>query len=330
MKQGVKRLLALFLAAVMVCAVCVISALAFPSYKDALADGHKYTIYTALDKRMALDATANNIQISVSNWGDSQTFTITKVLGEWYKIVGTSGKVVDVYGINKAPGTNVFPCSYNGGDNQLWKFVKDGDGYRIQSKLGTFLDVTGGKTENGTNVQAYSETKSNAQLWYLEDLQYKEFRFYDTNSKPNKPLESPYAITTPQSKTSLPMIYLRAGETIEQTIQTRGTWYHGEIVNDITISWAKNSIADEPWSKNTVYPAERAGLSIKTAAKGDYVKLGGVNNVGAKRFAISADSGAAGLYRARIIWHFNPRPGDSSKTGGGTVTEFFIYVEPKA
>ena len=55
-------------------------------------------------------------------------------------------------------------------DNQLWRFVKSGDGYRIQSKLGYYLDVKDGSTENGTPVQLWSNNGTNAQLWYLKSV----------------------------------------------------------------------------------------------------------------------------------------------------------------
>lgn len=319
MKQGAKRFFALSLAVVIVCAICAVSAFAFPTYKDALADGHKYTIYTTVDKRMALEATSSNIQISASNWGDNQTFTISKVSGEWYKIVASSGKVVDVYGGSKNAGTNVFPCAYNGGDNQLWKFVKNGDGYSIQSKLGTFLDVANAGKTNGTNVWSWP---NNNQCWYLEDVtsgdNKNNFRFWDSDAK--APIvEIPYSLITPQSKTPVPMLYVRAGETLPQTIQVRGKW-NKENINDVSIEWAQDTWAVErsEWSdfwKN----ADKSGISV---LNGNFKSSGGANNVGLKTFAIVADSGAGGLYRARVVLHTKAR----SVTDANL--HFYIYVAP--
>lgn len=136
-----------------------------------------YVIRTALNTGKVLDVWGGskengaNIQIYQQNDSQAQTFTLTKVTDEYYKIsAGHSGKVLDVWGGSSASGANVQQYEWNGSDAQLWKLVDAGNGqYYIQSKLGTVLEVTYGSTANGANVQTYALNRSTAQKWILDD-----------------------------------------------------------------------------------------------------------------------------------------------------------------
>ena len=85
-----------------------------------------------------------------------------------------SGKAVDVQAAETEEGANVQQHSYNGGDNQRWKFVPlEGGQVRIVSvNSGKCLDVKGGSIEDGANVQQAGCNGGDNQAWRLlpEDL----------------------------------------------------------------------------------------------------------------------------------------------------------------
>ena len=174
MKRSLKQCAAFSLTLLMLMSMLIVPASASPHVTDTLVSGHQYSILTSIDERWALDLYRNdftdrtNFQICSSHWGDAQIFTITNVYGEWYKIIHTaSGKSLDIRGGSPESGTNVILWPYHGGDNQLWKFIRDGSGYRIQSKLGFYLDVYGGFSSDETNVQIWEGNGGSAQLWKL-------------------------------------------------------------------------------------------------------------------------------------------------------------------
>lgn len=66
-----------------------------------------------------------------------------------------SGRVLDIVGGSKTPGTDVFQYKYNGGANEHFWFCDAGGGYYyIESQLGNlYLDVNEARTADGTNVK---------------------------------------------------------------------------------------------------------------------------------------------------------------------------------
>lgn len=66
-----------------------------------------------------------------------------------------SGKVLDIVGGSRTPGTDVFQYKYNGGANEHFRFRDAGGGYYcIESQLGNlYLDVNEARTAGGTNVK---------------------------------------------------------------------------------------------------------------------------------------------------------------------------------
>lgn len=104
----------------------------------------------------------------------SQTFEITH-RADGYCTIMRNGKCLTIQGnpTTVSNGNNILMYEYNGGTNQLWKFVRNDDGsYTIISKKNKnfVLDVNGGKMENSTNVQLYSSNNSDAQKWILEPV----------------------------------------------------------------------------------------------------------------------------------------------------------------
>ena len=65
--------------------------------------------------------------------------------------------------------TNVSLRSETGEDNQIWKFVYQGNGYYkiLSCADGKALDVYGAYSDSGTNVQVYPSHDSDAQLWRI-------------------------------------------------------------------------------------------------------------------------------------------------------------------
>ena len=74
----------------------------------------------------------------------------------------STGKVLSAGSDN-----NVTAISYNGSNNQLWKFYKNSDNYYEIVNVGTGkrLDVDNAGTANGTNIQVWTDNDSSAQRW---------------------------------------------------------------------------------------------------------------------------------------------------------------------
>lgn len=91
------------------------------------ADGY-YVIVSGLSSNKALDVNGcatgyANIQLWSLNYSKAQIYYIEHVSGDWYRIVNVnSGKVIDVEGNSSKSGANICQYSYNGQNNQLWRF----------------------------------------------------------------------------------------------------------------------------------------------------------------------------------------------------------------
>ena len=74
----------------------------------------------------------------------------------------STGKVLSAGSDN-----NVTAVSYNGSNNQLWKFYKNSDNYYEIVNVGTGkrLDVNDAGTADGTNIQVWTDNDSSAQRW---------------------------------------------------------------------------------------------------------------------------------------------------------------------
>lgn len=82
-----------------------------------------------------------------------------------------TGSYLDVAGISRACGANIYQWSYTGAANQLWYLEDAGKGYvYIRSGMGTYMDVSGNKTANGTNIWAYTFNATNAQKFRIKEL----------------------------------------------------------------------------------------------------------------------------------------------------------------
>jgi hypothetical protein len=91
----------------------------------------------------------------------------------YYRILTFAGKVLDVEANSCTDGAHVIQYTWNGGDNQRWRFEKQSDGtYIIVNKASQeVLDVTGGPAAlgAGTKVQQWSNLNGSNQRWRIED-----------------------------------------------------------------------------------------------------------------------------------------------------------------
>jgi hypothetical protein len=79
---------------------------------------------------------------------------------------------LDVSGDNNSNGTNVEIWQANGGNNQKWKLLSNGNNYELAPLHATDmrLDVNGANNSNGTNVQIWQANGGSAQQWQLEKV----------------------------------------------------------------------------------------------------------------------------------------------------------------
>lgn len=117
-----------------------------------------------------------NVWIYNSNKSNAQKFRFTKTEPSNYMMAYDVGRyiiksavnesmVLDVYGANKANGTNVQTYSLNNSNAQNWKLEYIGDGaYVIKSLINPNLVLTG----SGNNVIVSKYIKKDYQQWYFE------------------------------------------------------------------------------------------------------------------------------------------------------------------
>ena len=142
------------------------------TYKP-FADGtYTFRISATVNKVLDIEGGSKNDggNLWVYNINDSlaQKFKVTHVKDGYYKIISkNSGKALQYDPKNSGNKANVYQQTWNGKDEQLWKFVQGYDGYYIKSKTGKVFDVTGGKLSERTNIQTYTMSGVDAQKWML-------------------------------------------------------------------------------------------------------------------------------------------------------------------
>ncbi len=84
----------------------------------------------------------------------------------------SDGLVLDVAGNKPENGKNIALYTFNGGDNQQYKFTKNADGsYKIRTKVSgnsSAIEVINALTEAGANVQQWEVNGANCQDWIVE------------------------------------------------------------------------------------------------------------------------------------------------------------------
>ena len=87
---------------------------------------------------------------------------------DFYAVIKNECGTVADYTVSKS--TNVEGWSSHGGNNQIWRFLRQGDGsYKILSRCdeSKALDVNDASNYRGTNVQVYEDNNSDAQRWFI-------------------------------------------------------------------------------------------------------------------------------------------------------------------
>ena len=87
---------------------------------------------------------------------------------DFYAVIKNECGTAADYTVSKS--TNVEGWNPNGQDNQVWRFLRQGDGsYKIVSKYDEHkaLDVDNASNYSGTNVQVYEDNNTDAQRWFI-------------------------------------------------------------------------------------------------------------------------------------------------------------------
>jgi len=90
--------------------------------------------------------------------------------GKPYSLVAKhSGKCLDVSGVSKDTGANVYQWDCHGGPNQQWTLTDKGDGYYTMTARhsGKCLDVSGVSKDNGANIYQWDCHGGPNQQWQL-------------------------------------------------------------------------------------------------------------------------------------------------------------------
>ena len=139
-----------------------------------------YWIVSGIKQDLFLDVSGDTgnvpskTNVQVWKWGDNMpgeadVYHFQYQDNGYYKILHKlSGLALDVYGAERANGTNAWLYTNYETDAQLWSVHITNTGYKFQSKCNAlYLDVTGGTYANGTNVQLYQNNDAPAQRFGL-------------------------------------------------------------------------------------------------------------------------------------------------------------------
>ncbi len=142
---------------------------------QTLQDGY-YVIATMLDSNYVLDienagtSNCDNLQLWERNSTPAQTFEVTHLGNEYYRIVNiNSGKAIDAAAGTEA-GSNVVQYEIDNTSTQIWKIVPavNGSYYIINKESSLYLDVTNACAISGNSVgMFYKNDLYDAQKWYF-------------------------------------------------------------------------------------------------------------------------------------------------------------------
>ena len=147
-----------------------------------IVDGKIYTfknvnsgLYLATDGNNAKNGL--NVQQANNNGKQNQFKAVSAGDGYFYLVSQLGdGKsyALDINGKKTADETNVEIYTFNKGDNQKFKFVKNNDGsFSILTKITgdkSALDVSKKSKNAGANVQQYTYKASDNQKWFAESV----------------------------------------------------------------------------------------------------------------------------------------------------------------
>lgn len=142
-------------------------------FRAPYAAGKTYVIESAVNRDFCIDADKNTTNIQLwKNYGNAQQkFKIEAVSGDYYKIICSNGKVLDVRGGKAVNRQNIQQYTWNGTKAQLWKQKKNEDGSVtfLSAIDNTFvIDLSGANASNGRNIQLYKSNGTAAQKWFIK------------------------------------------------------------------------------------------------------------------------------------------------------------------
>lgn len=127
-----------------------------------------------------VETASNELLITVDHFYGRQSFykmsesTSATLDGVYYLRNANSGKYLDVAGASASDGANIHQWSFNGGENQKFKLVSDGNGnYSILTGISGYskaVDVDSWGTHNGANILQWSYHGGDCQKFSLEKI----------------------------------------------------------------------------------------------------------------------------------------------------------------
>ncbi len=106
--------------------------------------------------------------------GKSSSNNVDLINNEVYELAPSHAQDMrlDVSGDNNSNGTNVEIWQANGGNNQKWKLLSNGNNYELAPLHATDmrLDVSEANNSNGTNVQIWQANGGSAQQWQFQKV----------------------------------------------------------------------------------------------------------------------------------------------------------------
>ncbi|BFM49817.1 LamG-like jellyroll fold domain-containing protein [Marinomonas sp. THO17] len=116
--------------------------------------------------------TSNNTLLVQDQYSgaDDQQWTLTNLGSNYYKVMGTSGRMMDDYSFRNSDSSDIGLWDDNGGDNQLWGFTRTKDGYfHISSKYAASLslDPHGATISSDKEVKLLTYDGAEEQQWQL-------------------------------------------------------------------------------------------------------------------------------------------------------------------
>ena len=145
----------------------------YAGFRAPYAAGKTYVIESAVNRDFCIDADKEtaNIQLWKEYGNEQQRFQLEKVSGDYYRIVCSNGKVLDVKGGKAVNRQNIQQYTWNGTKAQLWKQKKNDDGSVtfLSAIDNTFvIDLSGANASKGRNIQLYKSNGTAAQKWFIK------------------------------------------------------------------------------------------------------------------------------------------------------------------
>lgn len=118
-------------------------------------------------------------------WGIGTGGTDVFYPGAYYRLLNlNSGDALDVNGASTASGANIIQWNQNGGNNQQWIIISNGNGYYTLTNRnsGMLLDVNGALATQGAGIVQMPSNGGDDQLWQLTPTATGIYKLINKNS----------------------------------------------------------------------------------------------------------------------------------------------------